>query len=74
MGAILDFRPEIIAWYFLPSFVSIGLSVLEKKFKTDFQDGCCGGHLGFSIRTILAIFDLQVTMTVSSQLAFRFRR
>ena len=28
------------------------------KRKTDFQDGCHDGHLGFSIRTILAIFDL----------------
>ena len=25
------------------------------------QDGGHGGHLGFPIRTILAIFDLQVT-------------
>ena len=32
-------------------------SVQEKKRKIDFQDGC---HLGFPIRTILAIFDLQV--------------
>ena len=27
----------------------------------DFQDGCHGGHLGYPIGTILAIFDLQVT-------------
>ena len=27
----------------------------------DFQDGGHGGHLGFPIGTILAIFDLQVT-------------
>ena len=26
----------------------------------DFQDGGHGGHLGFTIGTILAIFDLQV--------------
>ena len=25
-----------------------------------FQDGCHGGHLGYPIGTILAIFDLQV--------------
>ena len=30
--------------------------------KIDFQDGCHGGHLGFLIGTILAIFDLQVTL------------
>ena len=29
--------------------------------KTDFQDGCHGGHLGYPIGTILATFDLQVT-------------
>ena len=37
------------------------LSVQEKKQKTDFQDGHYGGHLGFLIQMILAIFDLQVT-------------
>ena len=29
--------------------------------KIDFQDGGHGGHFGFPIGTILAIFDLQVT-------------
>ena len=43
---------------FLASLESTGLSVQEKKRKIDFQDG---GHLGFLIGTILAIFDLQVT-------------
>ena len=28
------------------------------------QNGGHGGHLGFPIRTILAIFDLQVTLTL----------
>ena len=45
-------------WWFLESLEPIGLSVQEKKRKIDFQDG---GHLGFPIGTILAIFDLQVT-------------
>ena len=40
---------------------SIGLSVKEKKSKIDFQNGGHGGHLGFPIGPILAIFDLQVT-------------
>ena len=40
------------------SLKSIGLSVQEKKFNIDFQDG---GHLGFPIRMLLATFDLQVT-------------
>ena len=34
------------------NFESIALSVQEKKFKTDFQDG---RHLGFPIGTVLAI-------------------
>ena len=46
---------------FLASLESIGLTVQEKKQIIDFQDGCHGGHLGFPIGTILAIFDLQVT-------------
>ena len=33
-----------------------------EEAKNRFQDGCHGGHLGFLIRTILAIFDLQVTL------------
>ena len=32
-----------------------------EKAKNRFQDGCHGGHLGYPIGTILAIFDLQVT-------------
>ena len=39
------------------SFESVGL--LVQKFNIDFQDV---SHLGFPIRTILATFDLQVTL------------
>ena len=46
---------------------SIGLSVQEKKQKIDFQDGHHGGHLGFPIGTILATFDLQVTLMLPSK-------
>ena len=46
---------------------SIGLTVQEKKQKIDFQDGGHGGHLGFLIGTILAIFDLQVTPMLPSK-------
>ena len=35
--------------------------------KNDFEDGRHGGHLGFSIETILAIFDLQVTQMLPTQ-------
>ena len=41
---------------------------MEKKRKLDFQDGGHGGHLGFPIGTILAIFDLQVTLMLPSNL------
>ena len=41
--------------------VSIGISVQEEKRKIDFQDCGHGGHFGFLIGTIFAIFDLQVT-------------
>ena len=34
------------------NFESIGLSVQEKKFNTDFQDGRYGHHLGFPIRMV----------------------
>ena len=43
------------------NFESIALSVQEKKFKTDFQDGRYSRNLEFPIATIWAIFDLQVT-------------
>ena len=43
---------------------STGLLVQEKKRKIDFQDG---GHLGFPIGTILAIFDLQVILMLPSK-------
>ena len=46
--------------YFLASFKSSGLLVRDKKGKIDFQDGCHGGHLGFAIGMILAIFDTEV--------------
>ena len=70
MAATLDFLSKRFSlfliyksrWCFLPSFESVGFSIQEKKWKIDFQDGGHGGHLGFPIGTILAIFDLQVTL------------
>ena len=55
------------SWCFLASSESIGLSVKEKKRKIDCQDGGHGGHLGFPISTILAIFDLQVTLMLPTK-------
>ena len=40
----------------------MGLSIQE-KFKIDFQDGNCGGHLVFPIGTLLAIY-LQVNSMI----------
>ena len=42
----------------------LGLGV---EAKIDFQDGCHGGHLGFPTDTILAIFDLKVTLMLPSK-------
>ena len=75
MAAILDFQSARFSLFliyksprcFLASLEAIGLSVQEKKRKIDFQDGCHGGHLGFPISTILAIFDLQVTPMLPSK-------
>ena len=75
MAAILDFQSEWFllfliyksSWCFLPNFKSNGLSVQQKKWKTDFQDGHHSGYLGFPIRTILAIFDLQVAQMLHTK-------
>ena len=53
------------------SFESFGISVQEKKRTIDFQDG---GHLGFPIGTILAIFDLQVTPLVPTKFRVNWPR
>ena len=52
MAAILDIRHPNASYQ---------VSSQEKRRKIDFQDSCHGGHLGYPIGTILAIFDLQVT-------------
>ena len=75
MAAILDFRSAQFYLFLiyksprslLASLESIGLSVQEKKRKIDFKDGCHGGHLGFRIGMILAIFDLQITPMLPSK-------
>ena len=50
---------------------------LGEEMKKHFQDGCHGVHHGFLIGTILAIFDLPVSLMLHTKLcqyAFRFRR
>ena len=75
IAAILDFGSEQFKlfsiykspWCFLPCFESIGLSVQEKKWKIDFQDGHHGSYLGSLIGMILAIFDLQITQMLPTK-------
>ena len=45
---------------------TIGLLVQEKP-KINFQDGGHRSHLGYPIRTILVIFDLQVTLMLPTK-------
>ena len=59
---------------FLPSLESTGLSVQEKKRKKDFQDGGHGSHLGIPIGSILAIFDLQVTLMLPTKYRVKWPR
>ena len=63
---------------FLASLESIGLSVQEKKLKTDFQDGRHGGHLGFPIAKDFSYFwstsHPDAFYQVSSKLAQGCRR
>ena len=76
MVAILDFLSETFQlflifkspWCFLPNIKSIGLSVQEKKWRIDFQDGGHGSHLGCTIWMILDIFDLLVTPMLPTKL------
>ena len=44
---------------------------LGREAKIDFQDG---GHLGFLIGTILAAFDLQVTLMLSTKFRVNWPR
>ena len=46
----------LLAFCSIISFNLIYRVVFEEMLKIDFQDGHCGGHLGFPIGTILAIF------------------
>ena len=53
---------DLQVYLILPmNFESIALSVQEKKFKTDFQDGRHGRNLGFPIATILQVTPMLPT-------------
>ena len=51
---------------YIVSFNLIRLVVCEMS-KTDFQDGGCGGHLGFPMDRILAHFDPKVVLLLQSK-------
>ena len=51
----------------LPSKFGVNWPFGSGEEAKDFQDGYHGGHLGFPIGTILAIFDLQVTPMLPSK-------
>ena len=51
------------------SFKSTGLSIQKNKFNIDFQDG---RYLGFPIKMILAIFDLQVNLILQTKFRFNW--
>ena len=55
---------------YIVSFNLIHLVVCMKMSKTDFQDGGCGGHLGFLI-DILAHFDPKVVLLLQSKFQFK---
>ena len=53
------------------SFSSRRPKVWEEMLKIDFQDGSCGGHLGFSIDTFSYFMSTNAHHQVSIQLAYR---
>ena len=64
MAAILDF---LLEWFYpfmryITTKFQVNWPLVQEKRKIYFQDGCHGGHLGFLIQKILAIFYLQVTL------------
>ena len=48
-------------------FELVGLSIQEKKFKTDFQDGDSGDQIVFQNETNLALFDLQLFLILPTK-------
>ena len=61
-----QWRPSVyIYWSVCPYIINFDLIrrvVCEEMSKIDFQDGRWGGHLGFSISTGFAIFDLEIIL------------
>ena len=50
----------------LPTKFRVNWLFSSEDAKKGFQDGCHGGHLGYLIRTILAILDVQVILMFPS--------
>ena len=74
MAAILDFQSERFSYfrsinhsdasYQVPSQLAFGF---RRRSEKKIQAGHHGGHLGFPISRILAIFDLQVTLILPTK-------
>ena len=68
----------ILSYQSHPYVESVGLLVQEMKFKIDFHNGRHGGHLGFPIGMMFAIFlstdHPNNYYQVLSQMTFQFRR
>ena len=69
--AILDFRSELFSYFLSTSHPDASYQVSSQLAfwfrRSDKQIFKYGGHLGFPIWMILAIFDLQVTLMLSSK-------
>ena len=64
MGGAIFYQGAVIwtSQHYTSNEVSSQLACqFRRRVKINFQDGNHGSHLGFSIRSILTIFDLQVT-------------
>ena len=56
----------------LPTMFGVNWLLGLGEAKNRFSRWCHGGHLGFLIGTILAIFDLQVTQMLPSKFGVRW--
>ena len=55
---LAGFNPEVIFLLQSKFQLKAYIKVWKEMSKIDFQDGGCGGYLGFSIRSVLAILCL----------------
>ena len=61
MAAMVDFWLEWFCYFWSTSQPNVQKKKQKKIFKMAASVAICGGHLGFPIGMIFAIFDLKVT-------------